>query len=245
MSQYFLAPHVFLCVTDDHAVLLDLKRDKYIGVGRAQAHVLQQCIRGWPQPAAPGVERAEAASAEAVIGKMLASGLITADATRGRDAVPVSLPTPQSTLSELAPTPGRDLFDTRPRIRAGHVLNFIMACTAARLSLRFRSIGSIVAKARARKARNARRGPAVDLEAARRHVAAYVYLRPLLFTAKDACLFDALALTHFLARYRIFATWVFGIQTGPFAAHSWVQHDDVVLNDTPDNVRRYAPILAI
>jgi hypothetical protein len=111
--------------------------------------------------------------------------------------------------------------------------------------LRFRPIASVVAKAAARKARRGDPRSTVDLEAARRHVAAYVYLRPLLFTARDACLFDALSLTNFLARYGVFATWVFGVQTGPFAAHCWVQHDEVVLNDTPENVRRYAPILAI
>jgi hypothetical protein len=34
MQSYFLAPHVYPCVTDDHVVLLDLARDKYIGVAR-------------------------------------------------------------------------------------------------------------------------------------------------------------------------------------------------------------------
>ena len=61
MSQYLLAPHVYLCVTDDHVVLLDLKRDKYVGVGRAQMRALQHvraragpCLQGAAAPAARG-----------------------------------------------------------------------------------------------------------------------------------------------------------------------------------------------
>ncbi len=247
MSQYLLAPHVHLCVTEDHAVLLDLKRDKYVGIASAQMRALQQCVKGWP--AVP--RSAESGSGElparpdSLLSKMLASGMLTTDASRGKEAAPTAMPKPQSTLDELDPGCSGDVFETRPPVSLRHVLNFILACSAARLSLRFRSIASVVARAARRKARHARSQPALDLQAARRHVAAYVYLRPLLFTARDACLFDALALTNYLARFGIFATWVFGVQTGPFAAHSWVQHEDIVLNDTPDNVRRYAPILAI
>jgi hypothetical protein len=155
------------------------------------------------------------------------------------------MPRPELALGESEPPEEGDPFDTRPSIGVRHVLNFVFACVTARLALRWRPIASVVASAAARKSRHARDRSGVDLAAARRHVSVYVYLRPLLFTAKDACLFDALSLTNFLARYGIFATWVFGVQTGPFAAHCWVQHDDVVLNDTPENVRRYAPILAI
>lgn len=247
MSQYLLAPHVYLCVTEDHAVLLDLKRDKYIGVGHPQMRALQQCVKGWPALKATAQDGSidTGTPAQSILSKMLTSGMLTTDATRGKDASPIAMPRPQSTLDELESARGCDLFETRPPLRVRHVLNFILACSAARFSLRFRSIASVVARAAARKAKLARSLPPLNLHAARECVAAYVHLRPLLFTAKDACLFDALALTNYLARFGIFATWVFGVQTGPFAAHSWVQHEDIVLNDTPDNVRRYAPILAI
>jgi hypothetical protein len=248
MSQYLLAPHVYLCVTDDHVVLLDLKRDKYLGVGRAQMRALQQCIKGWPEVRLEGAAPAgadPAASTDSLLAKMLASGMLTTDPARGKEAQPIAMPRPQSALGEIEPPPGGDIFDTRPRIGASHVLNFVLACMSARLALRFRPIAAVVAQAAARKTRRNPAHAGVNLDAARRHVAAYVYMRPLLFTAKDACLFDALSLINFLARYGIFATWVFGVQTGPFAAHCWVQHDEVVLNDTPENVRRYAPILAI
>jgi hypothetical protein len=148
-------------------------------------------------------------------------------------------------LGGLEAAPGKDPFDRRPAITAGHVVSFIIACLKARLALRFRPIASVVARVSARKARLSRSRTELNMESVREHVATYVHLRPLLYTAKDACLFDALALSNFLARYKISATWVFGVQTAPFAAHCWLQHEGVVLNDTPDNVRRYAPILAV
>ena len=247
MSQYLLAPHVYLCVTDDHVVLLDLKRDKYVGVGRAQMRSMQQSVKGWPElQGAAGKEAQEAtAPADSLLSKMLASGMLTTDVARGKEAAPIAMPRPQLALGDIDAQQQGDLFDVRPHIRAAHIANFVLACSAARLALRFRSIASVVATAAARKARRAGAVPRLDIRAAQGPVAAYVHLRPLLFTAKDACLFDSLALTNFLARYGVFATWVFGVQTGPFAAHCWVQHGEVVLNDTPDHVRRYTPILAV
>ena len=67
----------------------------------------------------------------------------------------------------------------------------------------------------------------------------------VLFGAQDACLFDSLALMRFLSYYVIFPTCVIGVQTGPFGAHCWVQHDAVVFNDAPEYVRRYTPILTV
>ena len=137
-----------------------------------------------------------------------------------------------------------DFFDSRPSITAGQLANFIRASLRARAALRWRPIGTVVARVNSRKARSLAAGR-VDLEAARKHVAAFMHLRPWLFASRDACLADSLALVNFLARYRHFPTWVFGVQTRPFAAHCWVQDGDVVFNDTPDHVRRYTPILAI
>lgn len=247
MSQYLLAPHVHLCVTDDHVVLLDLKRDKYVGVGRAQMGALQACVKGWPalQGAAAPAVRGPAAPAQSLPSKLLQSGMLTTDLARGKAASPISLPRPESSLIEPAPDGRADLFDARPAIGSERTFNFIRACTAARMSLRFRSIAAVVARATARKAQRIGSSRNLDLAAARAHVAAFVHLRPLLFTAKDACLFDSLAMVRFLSHYGEFPMWVFGVQTGPFAAHCWVQHQGVVFNDTPDHVRRYTPILAV
>ena len=240
MSQYLLAPHVYLCVTDDHGVLLDLKRDKYVGVGRSQMKLLAERVKGWPAISA-GRESHE--RADSLLSQMLTAGMLTTDSTLGKAAEPIDMACPQSTLSALDPT-SASLFEARPGIAFVHFVLFFRASIAARMALHWRPIASVVAKVRSRKLR---RGAAqtLDLGAACKLVATFVHLRPLLFTTRDACLADSLSLVNFLSYYGIFPTWVFGVQTGPFAAHCWVQEGELVFNDTPDHVRRFTPILAI
>lgn len=240
--MYLLASHVYVCITDDHGVLLDLKRDKYVGIARGQMKALAACVKGWPGAGEDGAS----AQSSPFIKNLLTSGVLTTDSARGKAAQPVAVPRPEKTLTrpDLAMSADADLFEMRPAINSGHLVNFLRASIAARLALRWRPIASVVAKVRARKVFSGATHSA-DPEAIRALVAAFVYLRPLLFTTKDACLADSLALVLFLAHYRLFPNWVFGVQTGPFAAHCWVQDNDVVLNDTPDHVRRYTPILVV
>jgi hypothetical protein len=40
------------------------------------------------------------------------------------------------------------------------------------------------------------------------------------------------------------AHWVFGVRTWPFQAHCWLQCEDLVLDDQPDRVRAFTPIMA-
>lgn len=237
MQEYLLSPHVYLCITDDHAVLLDLQRDKYVGVGRAQMNALAARVLGWPTSAASdgsstfGEERADA-----MLAKMLAAGLLTTDRAVGKEAHPLAMPRVERAL--LNP----DL-EVKPAVAARDVARFLRAAATAGLILRWRSIETVVARVRRRKAR--RWDAPMDHDIARELVGSFVHLRPLLFGAQDACLFDSLAIVELLARRGIFPTWVFGVQTAPFAAHCWVQDGPVVFNDTPERVRRFTPILAI
>ncbi len=52
-------------------------------------------------------------------------------------------------------------------------------------------------------------------------------------------------MVHFLGAEGIHPDWVFGVKTEPFDAHCWVQHGEIVLNDAPDRVRQYSPILVV
>lgn len=243
MQSYFLAPHVYPCVTDDHVVLLDLQRDKYVGVAREQMDSLAARVKGWPLDGVRPVEPAPAGEgvrisntrADNVVGKMLAAGMLTTDANVGKDATPVVMPRAELALIE------EDL-EAQPAVTATHFTRFARACSLTSLSLRMRSMESVIAGVEARRA--AARA-ACNLEVARPAVTAFIRLRPLLFRAQDACLFDSLALMRFLSYYGVFPTCVLGVQTGPFAAHCWVQHEGIVFNDAPEYVRKFTPILAV
>jgi hypothetical protein len=64
-------------------------------------------------------------------------------------------------------------------------------------------------------------------------------------SAADRCLSRSLALADQLARRGCRTQVVFGVKLAPFAAHCWVQADDLVLNETVEEVARYTPILVI
>jgi hypothetical protein len=70
-------------------------------------------------------------------------------------------------------------------------------------------------------------------------------MRAFLFSTRDECLHDSLAVLEFLARHQLFPSWVFGVRARPFAAHCWVQHDGFVCNDTVEHVSGYVPIMVV
>ena len=67
----------------------------------------------------------------------------------------------------------------------------------------------------------------------------------LLRSAADRCLPRSIALKLRLAKLRLRTHLVIGVKDRPFGAHAWVQHGDIVLNDSLEEVRRYTPILII
>lgn len=67
----------------------------------------------------------------------------------------------------------------------------------------------------------------------------------LIFRREDNCLPRSLAFLWLCHRSGYRPKLIIGVRIHPFAAHSWVQDDDAVLNDSKDNVRPYKPILAL
>ena len=243
MQSYFLAPHVYPCFTEDHVVLLDLERDKYVGVAREQVSALARRVKGWPGvggSAAAGKDSGgtPGSRAESVFAKMLATGMLTTDPMIGKDASPVDIPAASAPLIEP------DL-EWRPAIGVLDVVRFLVASALTSFSMHLLPIRSVMRGVTRRKAEGlAARGP-VDIAVARRATEAFIRMRPLLFGAQDACLYDSLALTRFLSYYGQFPACVIGVQTGPFGAHCWVQEAGFVFNDAPEYVRRFTPIFAV
>ena len=61
----------------------------------------------------------------------------------------------------------------------------------------------------------------------------------------NLCLSRSIAMVQRLASFGCRAQLVMGVRVSPFAAHSWAQFDDLVLNDTPEEVARFEPILVV
>jgi hypothetical protein len=251
MSRYFLSQHSFACETAGHAVFLDLKRDKYTAVPPEDLHVLRAAVRGWPvgQSAADTISaNSEAPQPHAtrtgmspadleVVEMLMTEGLLTSDAAHGKDATPVTLSTPPDTY----------LTNQRlwPQLTARHLRNFVSAWITTTAMLRTLPISWIVNRARHRKERHAPGAPEIDIHMARMLCTIHFVLQPAFYSAKDACLRNSLTLIEFLAKYRIYPTWAFGVRMEPFAAHSWVQHGPVLYTDPIEHVKSFTPIMVI
>jgi hypothetical protein len=237
--EYWLARHVYLCRAHDSVVFLDLKRATYLGLGGKQLRALEQLVH--EMPAGPGVAACAAMplpEAAGIADIFIQDGLLTRDPSQGKPATPAAPShTPMIAVQRTLASPRR--------ISAVDVVRFIAACVRAATALKIRSADRIVRGIALRKERYAHGAASFDMVAASDAVDIFRRLRTYGFTAKHQCLFHALALTHFLAYYGVYATWIIGVKTRPFAAHSWVQHDAAILDGTPEEVRFYTPILTV
>jgi hypothetical protein len=252
MSRFALANHVFVCLQGEHVVFLDVRNDRYFALEASSTHGLASFVAGWPVGGAevaqgPGeqprhadsreVPRKEALRAQA-LSILMEKGLLAPNEALGRDATPVRA---EPSHTELV----ADAADSLPATGALAICRFLVAAITARMALRFVGLERVLARVRCRN-EAARSNPnAFDVERARRLVEVFGALRPLFFTSKNQCLFEALALSEFLARYGLYPAWIFGVQARPFAAHCWLQQEGVLLNDTSDHVSRYTPILRV
>jgi hypothetical protein len=233
MLHYLLPTHVHLCATQTAAVMLDLHADRYYGLDRRQTLALSLAVKGWPRTTCDVSidERFVRETAQYFANR----GLLTPDASRGKSAEPVVLPRVEQALYQ---------WDSRstPPIHTRDVMRMAGAMAQTAISLRLRQLRHAAARTGRRKARS-RAGASAD--AMRDATAVFLALRPFFYTVGGRCLYDSMVLLEFLAARRLFPVWVIGITMVPFAAHSWVQFENAVLNDEPEFVRGFTPILAI
>jgi transglutaminase-like putative cysteine protease len=233
--QYALPHHVFVCLDGEHVVFLNVKQDRYLAVDAAKAAPLSAIVPGWPtldSASRDSLVDPQAPAPEELARSLAARGLL---AEHGKDAAPVRIATPtRSALSEDD--------DERPRIGIATVAAFVWSALIAHFAVRRWSFERMVRRV---EIRNAKPEKPFDLQRVRTLTAAFVYLRPFLFTARDACLFESFAFLEFLRLHGIHARWVFGVQARPFGAHCWVQYEDVVLNDSVERAVSFTPIMVV
>jgi hypothetical protein len=235
----FLQSHVFFCRGKRHWVILDVNRDKYLCVDRRQLEALGPSLKGWEESTSPGEADAAPVPGEAVA---LADSLLDLDilsdhATHAKDAHPTAYPLPTEAIDPDSPVRSR-------RSSGAHAGPFFLSSARASRELRRQRFQLTVEAVRARKSRNASRAGRPDFERALSLAAVFERLR-LFYPRSYLCLFDSLALIHFLARFHVYPDWVFGVNADPFEAHCWVQAGNVVLNDTVARVSAFTPIMVV
>jgi hypothetical protein len=217
-------------------VLLDLKQNRYRGLGMEHAQQLATLAANWSSisteaqhlPESPR-ERALAQAAA-----FIKAGLLS------QDPPEVTFKTTAVNLKTQLTSIGLEQSAIAP-IRAHHVLMFIRACLWSKKALKSRTLYSIACEISAEKPPSG----AGNLQRTIELVCIFRRLRPYAFASQDRCLFHALALLRFLSHYGSHPTWVIGVCARPWAAHSWLQIDNCILDSSPEEICRFTPILAI
>jgi hypothetical protein len=246
MPPYLLGKDVFAAASGTNVVLLDLTRDAYLTLSGDDAQLLRYSIIGWPAVAANmtlPVERCSSACAQ-LTADMLSRGLITDDPAQGRLAAPLDYVGLKATLIEPA-TVFSPIARARIPIKGSHVWRFALAIGDAVTSLRHRGLCRTVHRVAHRKRTRATRDAATNIRDLRDLVCIFNTLRPFAYASAQACLLHSLSLIMFLRLYEIYPMWMFGVATEPFAAHSWVQSGEILLNDSLERIERYTPIMAV
>jgi hypothetical protein len=231
-ARYQLSSDVYACHVSDQFVFLDLHQDKYtcldVATSSLACPTLQKIIEGCATP-----DPASRRDHESILAELTkASILVESEQTYPRERLVV--PPVDGALT--------------PKFAAGHTFathhafNFLISVSLASARLRLFSLQSTVARERAITRGATQRG--FDNARARDLLTAFTALR-VFWSRPRQCLFDALALRIFLARYGLHAHWVFGVRMNPFGAHCWIQHEGIVLNDSVEFVRAFTPIMTV
>jgi hypothetical protein len=238
MTNYMLAPHVYWCAIEDGVVFLDLKRHKYVGIGRNHSDLLYRILEGGVSTSNTSSAGSDVAGELAALSNILVTeGLVTRDAMLGKPLTPPSINTVGSADSLRQLT-------TRQRFRFIHVLRLMLSFITVKRQLRKVSFDRIVRNAQAVRPERASAITALGGKEMQL-VGLFRRLRSIFYTAHNNCILDSLILRDFLRRNGISTTWVIGVESRPFSAHSWIQHRGIVLNDSLEHVRRYTPILVV
>lgn len=244
MQHYQLPEHVHACATSDDVVLLDLRRDKYLAIPNAQNSPLEEFVDGWPKPATVRHLPPGNRDPKELLETLISMDLITANKARPIRPPIESIPRPNTpilhtvllhTLLPNSPPP--------PHVRPMDVINFTRAYMRARVRLRCNTLETVISHIKSRKQRH--KTPKEDLEVMRTLVAKARLIRPFVYQPANQCLLDSYVLIEYLAIYKLFPIWVFGVQTRPFLAHCWVQSGLITLNENPGTAARFTPIMAV
>lgn len=238
-KDFWMPPHTRVCVTATGGVVLDLKRNRYFGLGYREVRSLRSLATNWSAAATPAeypLEPMPIDDAARLADALVKAGFLMPVAPTEAGPTFTAIES-NATLTSV----GHEL-SAPAHVHLGHIVAFLRACIWAKRAVDSRLLYSIACEVAAEKAGSTQ---TIDLERTIALVSIFRRLRPYAFAARDQCLFHALALLKFLARYDIHPTWVIAVRAAPWAAHSWLQLGSCVLDCNPEEICEYTPILAV
>jgi hypothetical protein len=234
--ETYLRHGVHLCFVDEGAIFLDIPANTYLSIDAATKAALMTSLVGLA-PASGSQPCCLHSGLPEGVTELLRRGLITDSPSAGRPFSPL-------TVSMTRAVPFGMGRSAAIRIRAMHLVRFVVALIPASIRIRRGHLSLLAARVLTLKA-----GLSNSLARDSTEVVALVHifrrLTTLFYTSRNACLLDSAVLTEFLLRYGHRPMLVLGVRTKPFLAHAWVQMGDCVLNDSLEHAQTLTPIAAL
>jgi hypothetical protein len=237
--EYFLAVHSYCCELEEGAIILELTTGSYVGVQADYLEHLRSCVRNWPNRRVTdrGETRASAKDCENVVAVLLAKGILTTTPTAKRAPAPCTPEAAFASRAVLAAGTGVSPIYQLPE--------FVLSLLTVWLRHHDKRLEALIERLSQRQQRLRRCRRPITPEEVKGRLASFLRLRVWFYTSDQHCLFDSLVLAVFLTKKMVPCTFVIGVSTRPFQAHSWVQFGDIVLNDTAEHVQTFTPVLAV
>ncbi len=205
------------CIAAERVILLDVHRDRYSALPDA----LNALLAGW------------LADLPAPLPRTLRLALVELDIIRP-DSAPLMA---EACAVQMPSTLDADV-SVPSRLGFAQLIHIAAVVRRAVRDVRDRPLGATLAQ---RLCPSMFAAPINALERKAR-TAVFQSARPFVPVPR-ICLHDCLALLDWLGPSRSGCELVFGVSAFPFSAHSWIQADGCVLDDHPESVSRFEPIL--
>ncbi len=214
---------VFFCIANRQVVLLDLPADRYFALPARADAAFQRLAAG----------AAVSDETRSCLEALLAQGLLI-DEPRSSPLLAHEVATPQTAL----------VWNCSARPKSVDLVRGWITYQSTALRFQHRPLAHWIGKIAGRKCAATDRSCLFDLSACADQCNAFYTIRKIA-PSRDLCLPWSIALVDYLAKADIYPQLVLGVRMKPYGAHAWVQAGNTVLNDEPDHVRRFTPILVV
>jgi hypothetical protein len=220
VMDYSLRPGLSFCRDGDRFIFLDVPRDRYFALTDRAAACFARLTDG-----APASDEDEP-QLRSLVGQLLVEGA----------GPPIRAVVPP-------PRPRTSLIDVQVRADPCRDIMAWVAFRRAILQVRYRSLDHLLARlARTKSALGPEQASARTVA---ERAASSFHRAGSLASLSDRCLPHSIAASRWLHRRGVNAILVIGVSVDPFQAHSWVQVDDMLVNERVEGVRDFLPILVI
>lgn len=222
--RYRLKEGLYHCIAGQNVVFLDLPKSRYFALSSVGTQTFRK-LKGRNGETFAGVEEA--------LSSLINAGYLLEATDYEPGFNNLGIEAPSGDVSRR----------TKGSFKLWPLLVALYSDLLASLRIRLSPLNSVLARSS-----KLARAKASEAQAIQHEIELWVSAfdrASLVLGRTNRCLARSLAMFSVLNARGVRAALVFGVRTEPFSAHAWVQYQDIVLNDTYEQINNYSPILVL